>query len=45
LDHLICLKEEERGDGKVERLGRLEIDDRLELRQLLHRQVAQLGAL
>src|SRR2546425_3184918 len=44
LDHLIRLKEEDRWDGNVERLGRLEIDDQLEFRGLLHRQVARLGA-
>ena len=43
-DHLVCLQEENRGDGKVERLGCLEINDQLEFRRLLHRQIGGLGS-
>src|SRR5262249_39743778 len=43
-DHLLRLKEGNRGGGQVERLCRLEIDDQVKLHGLLYRQVARLGA-
>src|SRR5712691_3494077 len=43
LDYLIRLEEERRGDGEVERLGGLEVDDQLELGGLLYWQVRRLG--
>src|SRR4030095_10317143 len=45
LDHLIRLEKKRRGDGQAERLGGLEVDDQLELRGLLDRQVRRLGTL
>jgi hypothetical protein len=44
-DDLIGLEEERRGDGEAEDLSGLEIDDQLELRGLLHRQVKGLDPL
>src|SRR5882724_13608393 len=44
-DHLIRLEEERRGNREPERLSGLEIDDQLELRRLLHRQVGGLSPL
>src|SRR5262245_11098199 len=44
-DHLICPRQQRRRDRQAERLGRLEIDDQLELSWLLHRQVARVSAL
>ena len=35
-NHLIGLEEERRGNGQAEHLGRLEVDDQLELHRLLH---------
>src|SRR5262252_6908692 len=43
-EHLVRLDEVRRRDGEVEGLGRLEVDDQLELRGLLHWQVGGLGA-
>jgi len=44
-DHLVRLEEERRGYRQSEVLGGLEVDDQLELRGLLHRQVRRLGPL
>src|SRR5215475_5319785 len=44
-DHFSRLEEDGRGNGEAERLGGLEVDNQLELRGLLHRQVGRLGAL
>ena len=43
-DHLVRLEQQRRRDGETEGMGGLEVDDQLELRGLLHRQVAWLGA-
>ena len=45
LDQLIGLEEEGRGNRDPEGLRGLEIDDQLELRRLLHRQVGGLTPL
>ena len=45
LDHLIGQEEQGGGHRDPERLGGLEVDDQLELRGLLHRQVGGLGTL
>src|SRR5262249_29985133 len=42
LDHLIRQDEERRGDGEAERLGGLEVDDQLEFRRPLDRQIPRL---
>ena len=42
-NHLVRLEEEGRGNREAERLGRLEVDDQLELRRLLHGQVGGLA--
>jgi hypothetical protein len=44
-DHLVRLKQERRGDGEAQFLRGLEVDDQLELRGLLHRQVGGFGSL
>src|SRR5215831_13172267 len=44
LDHLVRQHQEMRGNGEPKGLGGLEVDDELELRGLLHWQVARLGA-
>ena len=44
-DHLIGALQERLRDGEAERLGGLEIDDQLEFRRWLDRQIAGLGAL
>src|SRR6266536_794345 len=44
-DHLIGPPEQRRRDRKAEGLGGFEVDDQLELRGLLDRQVTRLGAL
>src|SRR5262249_52346585 len=43
-DHLGRLEEDSRGNREAEGLGGLEVDDQLELRGLLHGQVARRGA-
>src|SRR2546426_7154605 len=43
-DHLIRLEEKRWGHGDPKRLGGLEVDDQLELRGLLDREVPGLGA-
>jgi hypothetical protein len=43
-DHLVGLEEERRGNGAAEGLGGLEVDDQLERRGLLHRQVGGQGS-
>jgi hypothetical protein len=45
LEHLVRLKEERRGDGEAEGLGRLEVDDQLARGGLLDGEVRGLGAL
>src|SRR5262249_33664090 len=45
LDHLIRPQQQRRRDGEAERLGGLEIDDEIEFRGLLDREVSGLGAL
>jgi hypothetical protein len=45
LNEPICLQQHRPGDRQPERPGGLEIDDQLELRRLLHRQVSRLRAL
>jgi hypothetical protein len=42
-DHLICAGEDRLRDRQAERLGGLEIDDQLEPRRALNRQVGRLG--
>ena len=44
-DHVIRLEKQRRGNRDAKGLGRLEVDDQLELRGLLHGQVRGLGAL
>src|SRR5437588_771956 len=44
LDNLVGVEQERLGNGKAERLRRLEIHDQLELARELHRQVTRLGA-
>src|SRR5207237_1095628 len=44
-DHLVGAQQDRGRDGEAERLGGLEIENRLERGRLLHRQVAGLGAL
>src|SRR6266446_2416522 len=44
-DHLICQDEERRGERDPEGLGGLEVEDQLELRGLLHREVRRFGTL
>jgi len=44
-DHLVGQIEHARRNGQAERLGGLEIDDQLECRRLLDRQIGGLGAL
>src|SRR6266851_1189428 len=45
LDHLIRPQQERLGDREAEGLGGLEVDDQLERRRLLDRQVARLRTL
>ena len=45
LDHLVRSLEKRLRDGEAECLRRLEIDDQLEFRGLLDRQIGRLGAL
>src|ERR1700746_676545 len=45
LDHLVGEREQPVGDGEAKRLGRLEVDDKLVSRGLLHGQVGRLGTL
>jgi hypothetical protein len=45
LDHLVRPEKEERGNRDPEGLRRLEVDDQLELRGLLHGQVGRVGPL
>src|SRR5262249_19456119 len=45
LDHLVGAAEQRERNGEPERPGSLEIDDQLDLRCLLHRQVGRLLAL
>src|SRR5215470_8080978 len=45
LDHLVCPPEHRLRDGEVERPSRLEVDDQLELRRLLHGEIAWLGTI
>src|SRR6266481_5259789 len=44
-DDLVSAREDRWGDGEAERLGGVEIDDQLECRRLLDRQIGRLGAL
>jgi hypothetical protein len=44
LNHLIGAQQERLGDGWAEHLGRLEIDDQIELGRLLERKIAGLCA-
>jgi hypothetical protein len=43
-DDLVGLEEEGRGNGQAQRLGGLQVDDQLEGRELLHREVGGLRA-
>src|SRR5438046_2762418 len=45
LDHLIRQDEERRGERDPEGVGRLQVEDQLELGGLLHRQVRRFGTL
>src|SRR6266853_2096978 len=45
LDDLVRLEEERRGNRDPQRLRGLQVDEQLELRRLLHRQVGGLGTL
>src|SRR5262250_1107709 len=45
LDHVVCLEEKRLRNGEAEGFRSLEVDDQLELRRLLDRQVAGLRAL
>src|SRR5882762_7073894 len=45
LDHLIRSQQQRRRDGEADGLGRLEVDDQLELRRLLDREIPRLRAL
>ena len=45
LNHLVRLEEDGWGNGEAEGLGSLEVDDELELRGLLYREVGRFGAL
>jgi len=45
LDHLVRLEEHGWGNGEAEGLGRLEVDDQLELGGLLHGRGRELGQL
>src|SRR5215831_16215332 len=44
LDHLIRSRQHVRRNRKADLLGGLQIDDELELRRLLHREISRLGA-
>src|SRR5215467_3451870 len=44
LNDLVCPREQRLRDRKAKRLGGLEVDDELELRRLLHRQISRPGA-
>src|SRR6266852_1434877 len=44
VDHLVRAGEDRRRDGEAQCLCRLQVDDQLELRRLLHGQVGGLGA-
>jgi hypothetical protein len=44
-DHLVGLEEEGWGNRQAQRLGGLEVDDELERRGLLERQVGEVGAI
>ena len=44
LDHLVRLQQQQRRNRQAQRLGRLRIDDQLELRGLLDGQISRLGA-
>src|SRR5262249_56674046 len=44
LDDLVCPRQQRGWDRQSERLGRLEVDDQLELRRLLHWEVGRFGS-